>query len=81
MNEQPLDEMIRHAVGRAREQEQGPIDEDRVVEQVLQDPDVALLMKGVRAHDRSEGLEEVYQRDIRRKVAAHLRDSESGSEV
>ena len=75
MNEEPLDELIHRAVDRLREQEPGPADTDRVVEQVLQDPDLALLMKGVRDHDRSEGLEDVYRRDIRRKVASYLSES------
>jgi hypothetical protein len=81
MNEEPLDKLIHNAVDRVRGQGTEPTDTDRVVDEILQDPDLALLMKGVREHDRSEGLEDVYRRDIRRKVASYLSQSDQQSET
>lgn len=65
MNERSLDEVVAQAIDRLIER--GVAEED-IPEQVLQDPDLRILLDGYRMHDRSEGLEDVIIRDIRRKV-------------
>lgn len=71
MNQRSLDEIIAGVIDRAGEQ--GVTDEDAIMQQVLDDPDMAIILDGYRMHDRSEGLEDVIKRDIRRKIAALLR--------
>lgn len=75
MNQEPLDEMIRQAVDKVRLRSKIPLNEDQIIEQILHDPDLGLLMKGVRAHDRSGNLDDVYVRDIRRKVEKYLQET------
>lgn len=72
MNQRPLDEIIRDAVDRLRGEHSGPLDEAAVADRVLEDPDIKLLRHGYDMHDRSEGLEDVFVRDVRRKVAEAL---------
>lgn len=71
--EHPLDETIAAAVNRICDESQEPLDEDAVAERVLQQEDIKILLDGYRMHDRSEGLEDVIIRDIRRKVGEALR--------
>lgn len=72
MNQRPLDEMVADAVARATGEGGNSNDVDVVVERVLGDPDIRLLLDGYRMHDRSEGLEDVIIRDIRKKVGQAL---------
>lgn len=74
MNQKPLDEMIREAVDEYRARTNASLNVDEVTRAVLESPDLALLMKGVDAHDRSGDLDDVYLRDIRRKVVAYLEE-------
>jgi hypothetical protein len=70
MNQRSLDEIIAGVIDRAREA--GVTDEESIMQQVLDDPDMRVLLDGYRMHDRSEGLEDVMKRDIRRKIEALL---------
>ena len=51
----------------------GAFDKEAVVDRVLDHPEVRLMRNGLDVHDRSEGLEDVFVRDVRRKVTARLR--------
>ena len=70
VNERPLEEIVAEAVGRARRERS--LSEEEIVGRVLEDPDIKILLEGYRLPDRSEGLEEVMIRDIRRKVHEDL---------
>jgi hypothetical protein len=70
MNQRSLDEIIAGVIDRTREA--GVTDEESIMQQVLDDPDMRVLLDGYRMHDRSEGLEDVMKRDIRRKIEALL---------
>ncbi|MBV9282818.1 MAG: hypothetical protein JOZ41_22305 [Chloroflexi bacterium] len=74
MNQEPLEEMVRRAVDRARTGSSGAASADQIMDQVLADPDLTLLLKGIEAHDRSGDLEDVYHRDIRRMIERYLRE-------
>ena len=79
MNQRPLDEIIREAVDRVLREGAGPLDEEAVAERVLQDPDIQILRHGYDMHDRSEGLEDVFVRDVRRKVGETLGESDASA--
>lgn len=66
MNQTSLDELVERAVARARDR--GVEGEHALLEQVLQDPDVKILLEGYDMHDRAEGLEDVIIRDIRTRI-------------
>lgn len=72
MNQRPLEEIVREAVARVRREGGAALDEDGVLERVLRDADVRLILQGYDMHDRSEGLEDVMIRDIRRMVGKAL---------
>ena len=76
MNQRPLEEIVREAVARVRREGGAALDEDGVLDRVLRDPDVRIILEGYDRHDRSEGLEDVIVRDIRRMVGEAMgRDS------
>lgn len=74
MNQEPLDEMVRRAVDRALTSGRSRQSVDDLLPQVLADPDMSLYMRGVEAHDRAEGLEDVYMRDIRARIERYLQE-------
>jgi hypothetical protein len=73
VNQRPLEEIVSEAVQRVRREEGAALDEEAVLERVLRDPDLTIILQGYEMHDRSEGLEDVMIRDIRRMVAQVLR--------
>lgn len=81
MNQEPLDVMIRDAVDRVCARPGGLPGEHEVLEHVLAEPDIQQLLKGIDAHDRSEGLQDVYIRDIGRKVNEYLAERQQGRDA
>jgi hypothetical protein len=73
MQERPLNVLIDETVDGFVAEARGSFDEEEVVDRVLAHPEVRLLRKGYDAHDRSEGLEAVFLRDVRRLVTDRLR--------
>lgn len=73
MEERPLNEIIAETVDDFVLHAEQAFDKEDVVRLVLDNPEIRLLRKGYDMHDRSEGLEGVFVRDVRRKVAQRLR--------
>lgn len=73
MELRPLGAIIARVVDDFVAHVETPFDKEAVVQQVLANREVELMRKGLDAHDRSEGLEAVFLRDVRRKVTARLR--------
>lgn len=67
---QPLDEIIENILAETPPEEVQDL--DHAVQRVLQDRRIKILLEGYNMHDRSEGLESVIERDIRRKVQLAL---------
>lgn len=68
----PLSVIIRRVIEGMEPDGAEKPDTDKIVEMVLANPEVELMRRGFDAHDRSEGLEDVFLRDVRRLVAGQL---------
>lgn len=73
MEERPLNEIIAETVDDFVLHAEGGFDKEEIVERVLQHPEVQQMRKGYDMHDRSANLENVFLRDVRRKVTQRLR--------
>lgn len=78
MEGQSLDEMIQGIIERYIDSGGSPEDEGAAFDAVTQDSGIRILLEGYDMHDRSEGLESVIERDIRRKVAGALQAYRDG---
>jgi hypothetical protein len=78
MDGQSLDEMIQGIIERYIDSGGSSEDEGAAFVAVVQDPAVRILLDGYDMHDRSEGLESVIERDIRRKVSGTLQAYRDG---
>lgn len=73
MEIRPLGAVIARVVDEYVGKSSGAFEKEAVVQRVLEDPEIQLIRKGLDDHDRSEGLEDVFLRDVRRKVGDRLR--------
>jgi hypothetical protein len=78
MDGQSLDGMIQDIIERYIDSGGSPEDEGAAFDAVIQDPAIRILLDGYDLHDRSEGLESVIERDIRRKVGSTLQAYRDG---
>lgn len=72
MNERPLAELVAETVDRVCAGAEGALSEEEVLQRVLADEHFRILLDGYDMHDRSEGLEDMIERDIARMVHAAL---------
>lgn len=73
MQERPLNTLIAQIVDEYVQGSAHSFDKQEVVDRVLSHPEIRLMRRGYDAHDRSEGLEAVFLRDVARLVTARLR--------
>jgi hypothetical protein len=81
MDGQSLDDMIQGIIERYIDSGGSPDDEGAAFDAVVQDPAMRILLDGYDMHDRSQGLESVIERDIRRKVGGTLQAYRDGEQA